>query len=450
MGTFPGRTSDRFRFPICFVFILLFNGIVVAQKPLLKQSVSLTVVNKPIAEVLDKLSNKCGLRFTYDPDDISAGRKVTLQVHNLPLSSVLSKVFGDNSLSFREKGDQIIIYRNRPVKEPRSDEQALKQETGNEDTRLAGNKDIKKDKSVKVKPESGGKPNPVTYPPDTVYLVHNDTVLVRDTLLQIDTLFMHDTIIIKKTEFLPPVKPVKKEHSFFAEFSGAYSLSTMAFPANGSENENLKSRIETIGVRNLPGNSAGIGIGYRFDGWAIRTGINYTRFLQKFNYTYAYQTGGYYQTDTIEKYYTLNGPDTAWFYITDSSWLEKQFHQYHYKDQNQFRYVEIPVSLSYGISRGNFDIYITGGAIAGILPSSVGSFIKPEPDYPITPLGDISLKTFILSLTGGVGAHLYLNDYAGIFTEVSYRQQLGSVYKNYPVSVNFKSVSFRIGLSIYF
>ena len=451
MGTSPGRTSFLFHSLFSIILLLLLGGIASAQKSLLQQTVSLTVTDKPIADVLDKLSNVCDVRFTYDPDDIAAGRRVSFQVQNMPLAGVLSKVFGDKSFAFREKGGQVIIYRDRSVKEIPTGNQILqKQFTDKEPIPLKG-----KEIPLKDKPKTAKIVNTITDGSkmnlsDTVYFLQKDTVLVRDTILRTDTLVVHDTQFINRTEFIPRIKPIRKEEGFFADISGSFLLSSMILSANGPENENLVRKIETTGIKNLPGSSAGIGFGYRFNRWAIRTGFYYTKFTQKFNYTYEHQTGGYFETDTIEKYYTLSGPDTSWFYITDSTWLEKQVHQYHYKEQNQFRYVEVPVSVSYTIYHGNFDVYFTGGAIAGILPSSVGSFIKSDPDYPVNSLKDIHLNTFILSLTGGTGARFILNDYAGIFSEVSYRQQLGSIYRNYPVSMNFKSFSFRLGLTIYF
>ncbi|MEI6750365.1 MAG: hypothetical protein WCM93_14505, partial [Bacteroidota bacterium] len=94
----------------------------------------------------------------------------------------------------------------------------------------------------------------------------------------------------------------------------------------------------------------------------------------------------------------------------------------------------------------NFDFYLSGGVIAGILPSAIGSFLNPLSDSLVSPLMDRSLNTFILSVTGGAGAKYSLNRHTGLFTEVAYRQHISSVFKDYPISVKFCSVSFRVGL----
>lgn len=449
MGTSPGRVSQALG--IILLNLLLFAPILlVGQKSALQQTVTISVSDISIADVLDKLGDKCSVRFTYDPDDISAYRLVSLQVKNMPLSEVLTKVFEDNSINFRERGGQVIIFRDRSIIEPISDVQ-IKQSNVTETPGTPVKNKIPDKDNNQVKPPSKEKPagNRISRP-DTIFITRHDTILRFDTILRIDTLMKHDTVFIKTSDVFPQNPSGKKDKGFFADLSGAYLLSEMILSASGVENENLAEKLKSTGTKNLPGYSAGVGFGYRSNRWTFHSGAYYTRFHQSFNYTYEHQTGGYFETDTIERYYTLSGPDTSWFYITDSTWLEKQVSQYNYKGQNQFSYIEFPFSISFSVYHRNFDIYLSGGAIAGVLPSSVGSFIDPEPDYPASSLKEISLNTFILSVTGGAGARFSLNKHAGLFTEVAYRQQLSSVFKDYPVSAKFGSVSFRFGLSYLF
>jgi hypothetical protein len=451
MGTSQGRVRQVFHFFFCINLFLLSPIILLGQKSLLKLPVSISVSEKPVADVLDKLSNICGVRFTYDPDDISAGRRISFDVKNMPLAGVLSKTFGDNSIKFREKGAQIIIFRDRSEKEtPLAGSLVQKPEITREQSPVKPGEI--KDKEKKTSPNalnmSPGESK--TNRPDTLYIIRRDTILKFDTLLRVDTLVLHDTVFLNRKEIVMDVNTGKKDRGFFADVSGCYILSKMILTSSRAQDEILASKLGTTGIKNLPGYSTGLGLGYYIKGWSLHSGLYYTRYFQTFTYTYGHQTGGYFETDTIEKYYTLTGPDTSWFFITDSTWLEKQIHQYNYKQQNQFRYIEIPLSVSYAVYHRNFDIYLSGGVIAGILPYSSGSFINPAPDFPISPLKEISLNTFILSVTGGAGARFSLNDHTGLLTEVSYRQQLRSIYKDYPVSVKFGSVSFRLGLTYNF
>jgi len=450
MGNSPLRIKRVIIF-LLLHFSLLFPLITLGQKPLLQQPVSILVSDKPISDVLDKLSNICGVRFTYDPDDISAGKRISIEVKNMPLSDVLTKVFVGNSLAFREKGGQVIIFRDRSVKEPQPQLLPVQQSKSDGESVLVQNKDVT-DKEKQTSPREAKVP-PDAFkkkPPDTVYIVRHDTILKFKTLFRTDTITKRDTVFLKKEEPFPDVSHGERNRGFFADLSGSYLLSRMILSSSGTENEILTEKLETAGIQNLPGYSAGVGIGYRSRGWAVRSGLYYTRFFQSFSYTYEHKTGGYFETDTIEKYYTLSGPDTSWIYVTDSSWLERRVQQYNYKQLNQFRYIEFPISISYTVYHRNFDIYLSGGVIAGILPSSVGNFINPKPDFPVSPLRETSLNTFILSVTGGAGARFSLNDHAGLFTEVAYRQQLSSIYKDYPVTVKFGSISFRLGLTYNF
>jgi hypothetical protein len=452
MGTSHGRTIQVFHFLFCINLFLLSPLIILGQKSFLQQAVSISVSDKPVADVLDKLSNICGVRFTYDPDDISAGKRISLDVKNMPLAGVLSKTFGDNSIKFREKGAQVIIFRDRSEKEtPFAGSLVQKPEitTDKDQIKPGESKDKEQKTSRNALKMSPGESK--TSLPDTLYIIRRDTILKFDTLLQVDTLVLHDTVFLKREEILKDENTGKKDWGFFAEVSGSYILSKMILSSSRAEDEILATKLGTTGITNLPGYSAGLGVGYHIKGWSLHSGLYYTRYFQTFTYSYGHQTGGYFETDTIEKYYTLSGPDTSWFYITDSTWLEKQIHQYNYKQQNQFRYIEIPFSVSYAFYHRNFDIYLSGGVIAGILPSFSGSFINPTtPDFPVSPLKEISLNTFILSVTGGAGTRFSLNDRIGMLAEVFYRQQLRSIYKSYPVSVKFGSVSFRFGLTYNF
>jgi len=446
MGTSFGRVAQALKI-LYFFSLLLAPILVLGQKSILQQPVSISVTDKSIAAVLDKLSDNCGVRFTYNPDDISADKRISLQVNNMPLSSILSKVLGKNSLSFHERGGQIIIFRDHSFKETSPSNSSLQQQKTAEVHKSSVIQKIQ-DKEKNVGQHSLEVIPAVieNHKPDTLYITKHDTIKIVDTLQRTDTLVLRDTIFIIKDIQLRKDQYGKTDNGFFAEFSGTYLLSKMILTASTPEDKILAAKLGTTGTLNLPGYSVGAGIGYRFNRWTVRSGLSFTKFLQPFNYSYTNQTGGYFEIDTIEKYYTLSGPDTSWFYITDSSWLEKQVHQYNTKVQNKFSYVEFPLSVSYSVYQRNFDFYLSGGVIAGILPSAIGSFINPMSDSLVSPLKDRTLNTFILSVTGGAGAKVSLNRHTGLFAEVAYRQHISSVFKDYPISVKFGSVSFRVGL----
>jgi len=458
MGTSSGRLLIVFSIILLQLFLATPINLL-GQKTYLQQKVSISVSNKPIADVLDKLSDNYGVRFTYDPDNISAEKLISLKVNNMPLSDVLSKIFGDNTIVFRENGSQVIIFRDRSVKDVEPSNSLVPKEKA----AIAPISYVQIAVPDQEKPAAKSLNNipvnkTITTVPDTLYIIHRDTVLKLDTVFKVDTLFLikMDTLIQRDTVFYE-VKNLQmkepdsiKDRGFFADFSGSYLLSNMILSASESGREVLLAKLKTTGNQNLPGYCAGAGLGYHLKRWTLRSGVYYTRFLQNFKYAYEHQTGGYFETDTIEKYYTLTGLDTSWFYITDSSWLEKQVKQYNYKIQNRFSYIEIPLSLSYSIYHRKFDLYLTGGLIAGIMPSAIGSIIDPVHENEVTSLDKIQLNTFILSVTGGSGVRFAFNKHSGIFSEVTYRQQLSSLYKDYPVSAKFGTVSFRLGITCNF
>lgn len=466
MGILNGKII-KYSSLLLFQVLLAIPVFVCGQESILKCPVSLSITNEPIDMVLDKLSKSCGVRFTYNPDDIAAQRRVTLNVKSQPLGEVLSKIFIDPSLALKVVGEQVIIYRSNAIL-PANNANGDKKQKARTAALNSTEPDINRPREKKVILQETALEaivqNSPSHAPDTLYITRRDTIVRIDTLVKTDTLVMRDTVFVEKakarhlrkmkqdvfSESLLQNQFGRKDHGFVADISGSYLLSEMLLSGSSLNYENIMPKLRTSGTKNLPGYSFGAGAGYRYKGWSVRSGVYYTRFLQRFNYNYQHETGGLFKTDTVETYYTLSGPDTSWFYITDSSWIDKQILQNNYREQNRFSYLEIPLSFSYTFYNNNFELYVSGGVIAGILPKAIGSFIDPEADYPALSLADISLNPFVLSVTGGAGVRFALNQQVDVFSEVAYRQQLSSLFKDYPVSAKFASFFLRCGLTYNF
>lgn len=466
MGIPTGKIIKYFNL-LLFLALLTIPVFVCGQKSILQCPVTLSITNEPIDKVLDKLAESCGVRFIYNPGDIAARRRITIKAKNQPLVEVLSKILHDPAIALKAVGEQVIIFRSNaklPVNIANVDAKQKAKigalaSTEPNITRAKEKKGILQGNTAEAFAEKNTLPAA-----DTLYIMRRDTIIRIDTLVKTDTLIVRDTIFVEKTkarhlrkmkqdvftESLLQNKLGRKDHGFVANISGSYLLSEMLLSGSSLKYEGIMPILKASGTKNMPGYSFGADAGYRFKNWCVRSGVYYTRYLQQFNYNYKHQTGGFFKTDTVETYYTLSGIDTSWFYVTDSAYVDKQILLSNYREQNRFSYLEIPLSVSYTFYHHNFELYVSGGVIMGILPKAIGRFVDPKADYPAISLADIALNPFVLSFTGGTGVRFALNNQAGLFSEVAYRQQLNSIFRNYPVSARFGSLMLRFGFSYNF
>ncbi|MEI6750547.1 MAG: STN domain-containing protein, partial [Bacteroidota bacterium] len=215
MGTSSGRVAQALKI-LYFYSLLLAPILVLGQKSILQQPVSISVTDKSIAAVLDKLSDNCGVRFTYNPDDISADKRISLQVKDMPLSSILSKVLEKNSFSFHERGGQIIIFRDHSYKETLPSNSSLRQQKAAEVPKLSALQKIPdKEKNVGQHSLEVISTAIENHKQDTLYITKHDTIKIVDTLLRTDTLVLRDTIFINKDNQLRREQYGTMKHGFF-------------------------------------------------------------------------------------------------------------------------------------------------------------------------------------------------------------------------------------------
>lgn len=93
---------------LLFVFAF-FSGLVSLHGQVLEQRVTLRYSNKPLGEVLAHISEGYDVRFSYSPDFIPVGRKVTLNVNNEPLSVALDGLSSQLPIAYAAIGGQVLL-----------------------------------------------------------------------------------------------------------------------------------------------------------------------------------------------------------------------------------------------------------------------------------------------------------------------------------------------------
>ncbi len=100
---------------IGFYFFVLLN--IKAQTVDLQQKISINIVDKPLKEALDEISNKAHVLFSYSNEQIDDSKRVSIVARNLELKSVLDKLFRDLDIEYLPVEKQIVLKSKSTIPE---------------------------------------------------------------------------------------------------------------------------------------------------------------------------------------------------------------------------------------------------------------------------------------------------------------------------------------------
>ncbi|MHC1778105.1 MAG: STN domain-containing protein [Lentimicrobium sp.] len=408
----------------CHTFLLTY-----AQSGNPYQIVSISVLNEPVDQVLDRLSRNTGITFSYNPDHIEASRLVTFNFADKKLSEILTALFPADKFGFRFSGNQAVIFRKASATQ----------------TENPANLPL---------PDNQSKPAPV--PPDTVFLTQ--TQILRDTIAVTDTIVKFDTVYIMRT--VTHEKPITgkeifsnqtnlpeeqtRELKFEAGCSVTWLFAQPVFDAAADYSSKLGEYRDSYSSGLFSG-TAGLDLRLSFARFSFNTGVSYTSFKGKLDYTYQESTGGYFLKDTLDAYYTLTGIDTSWFFVLDSVYLPVDNEAYSYKTTGSHRYFEIPFSLQYNHPSGKMLIYANAGLIAGFHSGSDGYLISSDQDGVVS-MAEVEFKPVVFSSVFGAGLLIPVNGKFTFDAGISYRQHLSTVLSGFPVEVRSRAFGLKAGL----
>lgn len=425
----PATMKFSFKF---FLFHLALIGLFLTicnpafcQSGSLKNKLSFSVKNVTVSEALEKLSHLTGTTFSYNPDQIVTTRYINVNIHNKELTEILNAILGPSMFGYRQIGNQIIIYKI---------------------------KDFEKPVNTVNEPEK----KPVTRinsKPDTIYITKSITV--HDTIRLTDTIKKTDTLIIKK-DYVPIKKgdifgnhiilssEMNKTLKFDIGVSASWMFPNTAFDASSEFSQKLAEYKKSFSDQSFSG-SAGIDIRGSFGNWTVSSGIAITSFGQKLDYSYSIETGGYYQKDTLDTYYSLNGNDTIWSYLVDTNYIPIDNQLFKYKINNHMRWLEVPLYIQYNYGVGSALLFVKGGLIPGFFISSDGQSILFDGDGT-TSLSEIKTNKVILSYLTSIGLAVPIGSKTTFISSLFYRGQFGSIYKDFPIDMRISAFGLNAGV----
>jgi hypothetical protein len=434
----PGKISKLVSVSACLLLFQLFNGIVSAQKqPYLDKKITVTFVSSSIPQVFRILSEKSGVKFSYNPEIFPVGKTFTGRFANMALRDILKEILDDNNVRIKEIGNQIVLYSGIPEPFP-----------------LKSNQQLIRNKPVLLPSE---KKNPDTlylYQLDTLVINHYDTITREVIVYQRDTIFQSlppDTAVIPKstTEITLSDSLPSAKKGFSASFYIQMQPENVYFTGLSNSDDLYKTLMQKVFSKPNTGFTLGISGNYQLDKMGISAGLAYTLRNERFVFDTEKITGGFFDTDTVETYYSLHGNDTLWFYITDSTWVEKQTEKISVHQNNRYHYLTIPLDFSYIIfEKPNYNLFVSAGVTVSFLSGYSASHINPDDTFEVTAINKNQLNSFLFSWQAGAGICRRITQNTSFFGEISYYSQLNNSYTNFELDKRYGHLNLKLGMSL--
>jgi len=387
--------------------------------------INFSVNNIPISSALYQLSLQCGYDISYDASDSSLQKIISINARDELALDIYRKLLQNTNHSFKQIDNLIVVF------EP---EDEVEDSLNSED-----------ESSQLLAVENSVIPDTV-FINDTIFRTKTDTLLITktDTLRIVDTVFIikpsRDKIKqIKKNSNELLTKKVPRKNGWAGEFFISPMASTFSL---SEENSPLKFRNFSIGAD----------LTKIVDKLNISVGIKLNHFADNYNHEYLIQEGGYYLTDTLDIYYTIQDADTSWYYVTDSSWLPIDNHQYNYNIKNRIGYLDIGLSATYDFySIGKTKLFAGLGLNSGFLIYRSGTAVRNKDTEPQgVNFADLEFNNVVLSAQAKIGLKYQITKVTDFKSELFYFQSFDNVVSNFPYNNKLNGVGLKFAFIYYF
>lgn len=437
--------SSKYMAFVLVAFLTLNCGLLFSQQ-ITSRKISFEASREPLASVLTRLAESEKLNFTFNPSDETFGRLVTYRAVSLPLDQVISDILNQTGHSHRIVGNQIVVFlRSLTLSEPK------KSSTGTTAHPTLSGASLE----TSPVPVSG------KTAPDTVYI--SDTLFISDTIYISDTIRITDTVFIEKVKNRHPRKrnqTALRENMFRQEpdrnngwyFETAfmpfipgrsYKSSIPELAQKLKEAESYSPRNYTVSAR----------LYYNLNGFQFSGGLGYSQITSRFRYSYEIVKGGYFQNDTIDRYYTVgsNPYDTIWFYIIDKVWVPIAINRFDTESLNSLRYLEIPLGISYTILQSPVVKWESGLDVIMAFPVETGGFlIDADPPNVTRPLGDCRAKTPYFAWAIHSRLRYRVSSHSDLVAGLRLNNPLSGIIEGYPVEIRIRMYTLVLGACFYF
>jgi hypothetical protein len=401
-------------------------------------TVSVNVKGVRISTLLNSLQKDYNLNLSYNAGDSAFNKIVSYEATNKPVDKVLSDLVKLSGHQYKIIDNQFVIFPSQEIPATIAPVPLLSKKTTRQPETISDT--IFVDKIVQK----------------------TDTLIRIDTLIRTDTIVQYDTIIVYREPVPEKVKGKIKSvrTDVFNDdarrnegwaFGIAYGKLLTDYKVTAiSEEKELANMIDESENWSFRGNLLSMNAFYNYHRFKAGAAIDYSNITNKFTFDKVISSGGMFDVDTLDTYYTLTGIDTNWVYIKDSAWIPLDQKTYIYDQFNSLSYIDFQLSAAYAfIHNRSIEMYLQAGISMNLLVSASGSTLTKTTDYEVIDFDKLAFSKINYTSMFGIGARYKLNDAFDINPEIYYLGQLKDVYESTMVSKKMHGAGFKIGILYY-
>ena len=413
---------------LLLTFIFVKTGFSQSFNPLISYSVESCTLDV----ALEKLFAEYELNVAFSKAEMSKIRIEKYSCSYKSVDEVLTDLLNGTGYGFKRIGKQYVIKKN----------QALANDPQGQVSAPPVN--------VVEQPETRA---------DVVVNKTTDTVRIFDTVQLIKTVMRHDTVVkvqhevktdtVYQVQFheIEPKWPWLRETGWFITPSVSVGVMHFQHLAPMPEPEDIKTEVDPILAY-----AFGLDGGYKHKRLSAGVNLSYRSVRYRFLLEQTLVSGGYYENDTLDIYYTVHpSGDTTYQYILDSTYIPSVSTSYSYRDVNRLDYLTFGLFASYDfVELAHLRAYVKAGASLDVLVKAGGSLNATESPYH-RAIDKSQVEPVHFSWFAGVGVALMVTNHMEVTPEVRYRMTVKPLYRvEYPFDIKMHTFDFRLGLTYYF
>lgn len=287
---------------------------------------------------------------------------------------------------------------------------------------------------------------------DTLFVTR--ILIQRDTVVKEKTVVEHDTTFIRKRNPIEFNWPSFKNNGWFVNLSYEHAWGNLKQSLNDVDYEELYDLYNhSVDLSDAAMNGISVTAGCKNSRLSYGATLSYRSVNYRFSMDRLTQQGDYYVNDTLDTYYVVNqvSGDTTCCYVLDSLYVPLSVHDYSCREVNRLNYLGIGGFCSYDLFTAEyFRLYASVAISVDFLLNAQGATFIAEAPFYVNDLGENVCK-LKFNYSVGLGAALKVGERMELIPEVAYRSHAGSLLDmDYPISLQMRSVAFKLGMSYYF
>ena len=435
------RLKQACYFFLSLIFLLLFHTLA-AQETVLQKRISINITEQHIPYILELISKRAKVDFTYNSDFFSDQKKISYSASNETLENVLKQIISDPTIKFKAEGNLIILYKVKGSRQSTNRSSAPKTTTANPE--------MEKDHNTMI-----------TVLPvyDTIITIFYDTLRIHDTFVVFDTVVQYLEIPQKPQQWL---KAIEAGGFVAHEFRNIYKENeTFHEPYAAYLNENIRKAYSfgLTSLLHLSHKNMNFSTGLSFLNY--RRNIDYVDFRSSVVKNVVIKDIFYYKIDTLDSYYKKFDDTIIWYHIVDSSLVSRQVKvdQYDTISAEEDKYainkssiIGIPFNIGFLLPiNATLSCLINGGLTANFIISDRSRIYSPDHYVTSMEIRSTDLRALFFTLQLEAGVLYSISETTSLKLSVISCSNLSSIFKtSFPVSQYFNYTGISFGMMNYF